>query len=82
MQTTYARAIQIFVVVVAVAALVLWGLPALTREKPAKEGYGEPPGMIRAIHRDELGFRGWADMPGSYEGSSASSISAYMLRSA
>ncbi len=82
MQTTYARAIQIFVAVVVIATVALWILPALTREKPAKEGYGEPPGMIRAIHRDELGFRGWADMPGSYEGSSASSVSAYMMRSA
>jgi hypothetical protein len=47
-----------------------------------KERYGEPPGMIRAVHQDELGFRGWADMPGDYEGSSASAISAYMQRSA
>lgn len=47
-----------------------------------KERYGEPPGMIRAVHHDELGFRGWADMPGDYEGSSASAVSAYMQRSA
>ena len=47
-----------------------------------KERYGEPPGMLRAVHQDELGFRGWADMPGDYEGSSASAISAYMMRSA
>lgn len=47
-----------------------------------KERYGEPPGMLRAVHRDELGFRGWADMPGDYEGSSASAVSAYIERSA
>lgn len=47
-----------------------------------KERYGEPPGMLRAVHQDELGFRGWADMPGDYEGSSASAISAYIQRSA
>ena len=47
-----------------------------------KEHYGEPPGMIRAVHRDELGFRGWSDMPGDYEGSSASALSAYVDRSA
>lgn len=49
---------------------------------PRKERYGEPPGMLRAVHQDELGFRGWADMPGDFEGSSASAISAYMQRSA
>jgi hypothetical protein len=38
--------------------------------------------MIRAVHQDELGFRGGADMPGDYEGSSASAISADMQRSA
>jgi hypothetical protein len=47
-----------------------------------KERYGEPPGFRRAVHHDELGFRGWADMPGDYEGSSASAVSAYMMRSA
>jgi len=47
-----------------------------------KENYGGPPGLIRGIHQDELGFRGWADMPGDYEGSSASSVSAYAMRSA
>lgn len=47
-----------------------------------KENYGDPPGMIRAVHQDELGFRGWADMPGDYEGSSASAVSAYAERSA
>lgn len=47
-----------------------------------KELYGDPPGMLRAVHQDELGFRGWADMPGDYEGSSASAVSAYMQRSA
>lgn len=47
-----------------------------------KEKYGEPPGMIRAVHQDELGFRGWADMPGDFEGSSASAVSAYIQRSA
>lgn len=49
---------------------------------PRKEHYGEPPGMIRGIHQDELGFRGWSDMPGDYEGSSASAVSAYIQRSA
>jgi hypothetical protein len=47
-----------------------------------KEKYGEPPGMLRAVHQDELGFRGWADMPGDFEGSSASAVSAYVQRSA
>ena len=47
-----------------------------------KESYGEPPGALRAVHQDELGFRGWADMPGDFEGSSASAVSAYVQRSA
>jgi hypothetical protein len=51
-------------------------------KKPLKENYGEPPGLIRAVHRDELGFRGWSDMPGDYECNSASSVSAYVQRSA
>lgn len=69
-------------------ALEWWGPQGqLTRadaknRSSKKEHYGEPPGMIRAVHHDELGFRGWADMPGDYEGSSASSVSAYMQRSA
>lgn len=71
----------------AVLLLLLWFavLPcalnylALGRKK---EGYGEPPGNLRAVHRDELGYRGWADAPGSYEGSSASAVSAFAMRSA
>jgi hypothetical protein len=47
-----------------------------------REHYGEPPGMIRAVHQDELGYRGWADNPGDFEGSSASALSAYVDRSA
>ncbi len=47
-----------------------------------KEHYGEPPGDLRAVHHDELGFRGWADMPGEYEGTSASALSAFIERSA
>ena len=50
--------------------------------KRLKENYGEPPGLIRAVHRDELGFRGWSDMPGDYEGSTASAMSAFIDRSA
>jgi len=49
---------------------------------PTKENYGEPPGLLRAVHRDELGPRGWPDMPPEYEGSSASALSAFMERSA
>lgn len=55
---------------------------ATSKNATKKEHYGEPPGMIRAVHQDELGFRGWADMPGDYEGSSAASVSAYIQRSA
>ena len=55
---------------------------AAAKKGGKKENYGEPPGLIRAVHQDELGFRGWSDMPGDYEGSSASAVSAYAMRSA
>jgi len=48
----------------------------------SKEGYGGPPGALRAIHHNELGYRGWADNPGDFEGSSASGMSGYVVRSA
>ena len=85
------NAALIVLAIVAVLAIAFWGVPLFTREKPTsgfvrraphREHYGEPPGMIRAVHRNELGFRGWADMPGDYEGSSAGALSAYVERSA
>lgn len=91
-------------IILALIAVVVWGLPWLTRERPdhgnksgfvlairneptdsrapKKERYGEPPGGIRAVHHNELGYRGWSDNPGDYEGSSASALSAYVDRSA
>lgn len=48
--------------------------------------YGPPPGMARAIDPSELpyiyGDRGWAHFPRELEGSSASSMSQFMERSA
>lgn len=61
---------------------VRWPVADVVPGMPRKEHYGEPPGNLRAIHHDELGFRGWADMPGEYEGSSASALSAFIERSA
>ncbi len=58
------------------------GQPSAAPREGFKERYGEPPGNLRSIHQDELGFRGWADMPGDFEGSSASAVSAYIMRSA
>lgn len=83
--------LAMLVVVLLTIAVLLWAESMLGPGKlPAgpplitlhKEHYGEPPGLIRAVHRDELGFRGWADMPGDYEGNSASAVSAYVQRSA
>lgn len=112
----YSATVAAVVIVLIIVAIVLWGIPALGREKAKdsyggvsghlhadpslrwyapggqldnghgngghREHYGGPPGMMRAVHHDELGFRGWADMPGDYEGSSASSVSGYAHRSA
>jgi hypothetical protein len=47
-----------------------------------REKYGPPPGMMRALDHRELGDRGWPSWDKAYEGSSASSISHMMLRSA
>lgn len=84
----YSTALAIFLAVVAVIAVAFWVIPALRREKPAaaavghREQYGEPPGLLRAVHHDELGFRGWADMPGEFEGNSVSALLAHVERNA
>lgn len=44
------------------------------------ERYGVPPGNVRGVHQDELGPRGFADNPPEFQGSSASAISAYIMR--
>lgn len=83
---TYLQATLVTLAAIVAAAAALWAYPLLRREKPGaatnKENYGEPPGTLRAVHRDELGYRGWADAPGGYEGSTASALSAYVMRSA
>ncbi len=73
--------------IIVVIAFIFWGIPMVTREKPSsvealKEKYGEPPGFARVLDHKDLGHRGWSDMPGDYEGNSASSVSAYIMRSA
>jgi hypothetical protein len=70
--------------IIIVIAFIFWGIPMLTREKPSsiktlKEQYGEPPGLLRSLNHKDLG---WSDMPGDFEGNSASSVSAHTLRSA
>jgi hypothetical protein len=86
---TYLQATLVALAAVVAAAAGLWAYPLLRRERPGaaagggnKENYGEPPGTLRAVHRDELGYRGWADAPGDFEGSTASALSAYVMRSA
>jgi hypothetical protein len=70
--------------IIIVIAFIFWGIPMLTREKPSsikglKERYGEPPGLLRSLDHKDLR---WPDMPGDFEGNSASSVSAHILRSA
>lgn len=86
----FATLFTVFVIIV-VIAFIFWGVPMFTREKPTsilserqafKEKYGEPPGLDRSLDHKDLGSRGWSDAPGDYEGNSASSVSAYVLRSA
>ena len=78
---SYLATLFTMLAIIAVIAFIFWGIPLFTREKPStlKENYGEPPGLVRSL---DLGSRGWSDMPGDYEGNSASSVSAYILRSA
>jgi hypothetical protein len=71
--------------IIIVIAFIFWGIPMLTREKKPssikalKERYGEPPGLLRSLDYKDLG---WPGMPGNFEGNSASSVSAHILRSA
>jgi hypothetical protein len=93
MMTPTATATAIIVVlVILIAAFVAKAVlvPYWGREQPteAKEGagirehYGPPPGVYRAITPEELGPRGWTDMPYEYEANTASSISHMIERSA
>jgi len=84
-----AKAVIVMLIILMITALVLWGPQLIFRETPSefttearKERYGAPPGMVRAIHHDELGYRGWADAPGDYEANTASAISHAIMRSA
>lgn len=70
----------VLTLIVIVVVLLLVGQRAPPEKR--KDHYGNPPGMIRSLHQDELGYRGWADNPGDFEGSSASSVSGYIERSA
>lgn len=86
---TYIGALIATLVVVAVLLVVLYAPVYLYRERPrpappapAREGYGQPPGNVRAITHDELGYRGWADAPPAYQGRTASSTSHVIERSA
>ena len=89
-------AVGVIIVIILIMALVIYGPAYFKREqshRDSKETYGEPPGMVRAAHWDELGYRGWAGVGDRgtgfgdrralvYEANTASSISHMIERSA
>lgn len=83
-----AQAVILIMIIALAVAFALWGSLLVFRERPGqfaagrREKYGAPPGMVRAIHHDELGYRGWADAPGDYQANTASAISHMIMRSA
>ena len=83
---TYAAAIVITIVAIALVAALAWGPIYLKREKPSpssRERYGPPPGMRRAVDHNELpDDRGWPGFDRVYEASTASAISHMIARSA
>lgn len=78
---TYAVALIVFVILIALVTGMLWGPVILRREKVAgfverpagvgRESYGGPPGMQRAASAIN---QGWPSYDRVYEGSSASAI--------
>ena len=68
--------------VLAVIVLVLVICAATCTRGSRAEHYGGPPGRRRGLGFRELGFRGWADMPGEYQGNTASAPSQYIMTSA
>jgi hypothetical protein len=77
-------AIVIAAVLLIAVLLAFWCSRSLAAKKTAaREGYGPPPGLYRALTLEELGpDRGWPSYPFEYTANTASSISGLVRRSA
>ncbi len=72
--------IALHIAIVVTAFLVL--LVIIARAPKQKEGYGPPPGALRALNPEELDCRGWAAYGREYHGSSGGALTHMVERSA